>query len=148
MGLDMYLSARRRFYPNSDSANYYQLANTRLLPKLSDNLDWIEIAREVGYWRKANAIHRWFVKHVQDGEDKCRPHYVAREQLIDLRNTCQKVLQDPTVAQELLPTQDGCFFGGTYYDQYYLDDVKQTIAIIERCLTLPEDTEFEYRSSW
>jgi hypothetical protein len=25
--------------------------------------------RYVGYWRKANAIHRWFVEHVQDGND-------------------------------------------------------------------------------
>ena len=27
------------------------------------------VVEEVGYWRKANQIHRWFVENVQKGED-------------------------------------------------------------------------------
>lgn len=29
------------------------------------------IWKEIGYWRKANHIHKWFVDCVQDGEDDC-----------------------------------------------------------------------------
>lgn len=31
-----------------------------------------EITEEVGYWRKANAIHGWFVDNVQKGNDDCK----------------------------------------------------------------------------
>ena len=59
-------------------------------------------------------------------------------------------IENPTVARRLLPTQDGFFFGGTEYDQWYYEDVKQTVEIIEKVLAT---TDFEheivmYSSSW
>ena len=61
-----------------------------------------------------------------------------------------KYIEDPSVARVLLPTQDGFFFGGTEYDQWYYQDVKDTVEIIEKVLA---KTEFEheivmYSSSW
>ena len=51
------------------------------------------IGEEVAYWRKANAIHRWFVDNVQDGDDDCNYHReVTKEDLESLRDTCIKVL--------------------------------------------------------
>lgn len=57
---------------------------------------------------------------------------------------------DSSVAEELLPSCDGFFFGGTNYDQWYVDDITDTIEIIERVLAT---TDFEtqaiyYVSSW
>ena len=40
------------------------------LPIEFDRLSYID--EEVGYWRKANAIHKWFVDNVQDGNDDCK----------------------------------------------------------------------------
>ena len=59
-------------------------------------------------------------------------------------------IENPTVARRLLPTQSGFFFGGTEYDQWYYEDVKQTVEIIENVLAT---TDFEheivmYSSSW
>jgi hypothetical protein len=135
----------------------------------------------IGYWRKANHIHAWFVEHVQGGKDECQPFAVTREQLLALREICMKVLTasklaegevkigqvlqagetdwkqlvrdgqviaNPEIAEEHLPTQSGFFFGGTDYDQFYLHDVLETVDIIDRALALPEDTTFEYQSSW
>ena len=107
-----------------------------------------EVSIEAGYWRKANQIHRWFVDNVQGGEDECRPHYVGREQLEELRDLCQQVLDNRDRASELLPTASGFFFGGTDYDDWYFKDVEQTIQIINDALELPPSWEFEYRSSW
>lgn len=59
-----------------------------------------------------------------------------------------QVLADPAVAQELLPTASGFFFGGSEYDSYYYDDLKSTVAQIDRVLGMPEDFYFEYRASW
>lgn len=141
-----------------------------------------EFAEEVGYWRKANAIHNWFVDHVQDGYDDCRYHNeVTKEVLEELLDTCTKVYTsctmmlgkvkngamikdgewvdcfetggvviDPTVAKELLPTTSGFFFGGTDYDEYYVDQIENTISIINQVL---DTTDFDnemiyYVSSW
>lgn len=143
---------------------------------------YMQIHEQAGYWRKANAIHSWFVEHVQDGEDDCEYHQeVTKGVLEDLLRTCEKVLascdlvdgkiqrgysytggkevphivdgqyvKDTTVAEDLLPTAEGFFFGGTNYDDYYVQDIQDTIDIVTRVL---ETTDFEkemlyYVSSW
>ena len=52
------------------------------------------------------------------------------------------------LAEELLPTASGFFFGGTDYDEYYLEDLKHTIEQIEPLLSEDGDDDFYYRSSW
>ena len=59
-------------------------------------------------------------------------------------------IEDPSVAMRLLPTTRGCFFGSTEYDQWYYNDIKETIQI---CKEVLETTDFEkqmvfYISSW
>ena len=55
---------------------------------------WGRIMEQVAYWRKANAIHDWFVNNVQDGEDDCSYHNeVTQADLIKLLNTCNTVLK-------------------------------------------------------
>lgn len=49
--------------------------------------------KEYYYWRKANAIHRFFVDTVQDGYDDCREYDVDKEVIEDLRERCELVLQ-------------------------------------------------------
>jgi hypothetical protein len=56
---------------------------------------------------------------------------------------------DTSIAEELLPTQSGFFFGSTDYDHGYLQDLEDTIEILETVLS--EDNEwsdFYYQSSW
>ena len=51
------------------------------------------IMEEIGYWRKANQIHNWFVEHVQNGEDDCCYHNeVTKEVLEELLDICEEVL--------------------------------------------------------
>lgn len=86
------------------------------------------IVDEVAYWRKANAIHEWFVENVQNGEDDCEAHReLTRSDLTKLIGLCKKVLKNSDLAPELLPTQDGFFFGGTQYDDWYFKDLRTTI---------------------
>lgn len=70
------------FLPSEDVINYYR-----------QNVDGeYGLFDEVGYWRKANSIHRWFVDKVQDGEDDCEYYEVSKEDLEELLNTCYTVL--------------------------------------------------------
>lgn len=99
-----------------------------------------------GYWRKANAIHGWFVNNIQDGEDDCGEYYVSRDKLLELKELCKQVLE--TGNTELLPPTEGFFFGSTDTDDWYLDSLKDTINIIDHALSLPNEISFEYHSSW
>lgn len=158
MGLDMYLYASKYV---SSSEVFEKDSPTRFaeiikavgaddFPKPEFGSATVDI--QVGYWRKANAIHDWFVKNCQDGVDKCQKTYVSRDSLIELREACMKVLaskENKEVAEEVLPTASGFFFGGTEYDEYYWQYVESTIVTINTLLlTVPEDWDFTYQSSW
>jgi hypothetical protein len=157
MGLDMYLHAKRyiaAWQENGDDKIAAEIQ--KLFPELDgkhddfgENISVIKgVTAQIGYWRKANAIHNWFVDNVQEGEDNCRPYYVSLEQLEELKHVCETVLADPARAEELLPTANGFFFGSTDYNEYYIDDLKHTIDVINECLKLPKSWDFEYYSSW
>ena len=110
----------------------------------------MQIEEEVAYWRKANAIHNWFVENVQAGVDDCGCYKVSKNQLEELLSKCRLVNENPTNAYEYLPTVDGFFFGSTTYDEWYLKDIKNTIQSLTKIL---EETDFDkqmivYRSSW
>jgi hypothetical protein len=104
---------------------------------------------QIGYWRKANAIHRWFVDNVQGGRDECQRSYVGRDQLQELLDITNRVLSNTkSIASKLLPTQEGFFFGNTDYNQRYWEDLKSTKEILERALALDESWSIYYRASW
>jgi DNA repair exonuclease SbcCD ATPase subunit len=109
-----------------------------------------EIVEEVGYWRKANQIHNWFVEKVQKGQDNCGEYRVDYEQLRDLLNACEDVLEDHSKAEQLLPRSSGFFFGSTDYDDYYFEQVQNTYDILMSIVSAGDaDTqEYVYQSSW
>ena len=49
---------------------------------------------EIGYWRKANQIHAWFVDNVQGGKDDCEEYSVSRSQLGQLLAVVKEVLDN------------------------------------------------------
>lgn len=106
------------------------------------------VAEEVAYWRKANQIHNWFVQNVQGGVDNCQSSYVSRDDLEDLLDLCKQVDSDNELADSLLPSTSGFFFGGTEYDEWYFKDISNTITFLEDCLSDELADEFEYSASW
>lgn len=103
----------------------------------------------IGYWRKANQIHSWFVQNVQGGKDECIPHYVSREKLNKLRNVCMEALTNRDKVEEILAPTEGFFFGSQDIDEWYFQDLEKTVKIIDKCLSERyQDWTFEYRSSW
>jgi hypothetical protein len=107
----------------------------------------INIDVPMGYWRKSNQIHNWFVTNLAGGEDNCNPMFVTRENLEQLKELCIEVIANKSLAEDLLPTGAGFFFGSTTYDEYYYGDLMDTIGIITRCLESKFDY-FEYQASW
>jgi hypothetical protein len=157
MGLDMYLSAKKYVSgydhsPADQKEGYRACVKALGLPDgwRCDDSPSAYIDLKVGYWRKANQIHAWFVKNVQSGADDCGDYYVSRDQLKTLLETCQMVLEDRNKAPDLLPAQSGFFFGSTEYSDYYFQNLKATVNILTKVLKRPEfeRCNFYYRSSW
>ena len=154
MGLDMYLKAEKYvsgydfssdkekgFYQNICSISGADAFKDPETPSLTVNIN-------VAYWRKANHIHVWFVKNVQNDVDDCGTYYVSREQLNTLLEICKEVMVDNSKAEELLPPQSG-FFGSTEIDEWYFRDIEYTISIIDKLKKhLPENWSIYYHSSW
>jgi len=151
MGLDQYLTCKLRTYKPFKGEKGHPIR--KIIEKnvkeyfKSGNIEYIEISFEAGYWRKANAIHKWFVDNIQ-GVDDCREYDVSRDELKKLKELCKEVLKNKSKAHELLPTCEGFFFGGTGYDEWYYSSLKNTIKIINKCLKMPKEWTFTYSSSW
>lgn len=193
MGLDMYLRARKYVsgYKFQRNENDPEVNEYDRLVELFGMKDFtIEdspsayVEFTIGYWRKANHIHEWFVQNVQDGVDECQPANVSRDQLRELREICLRVLAstslvpgevrvgmvyskehpkgivrreegkivaDPSVAEELLPTSAGFFFGSTDFDEWYWKDIERTVEVLDKALALLDNEGYWniiYQSSW
>jgi hypothetical protein len=177
MGLDQYLYARKYIsgnnYGRDNQGNFLVLDNPELdtiiepigltRADLDDDMPSVNVSVKVLQWRKANAIHEWFVQNVQRGEDDCKDYYVSREKLEELLSTLGRALDirkhqgddmvDPTAdetIEDILPTQQGFFFGTYEYDDYYWSEVERTYEAINGLLNNDkfESFDFEYSSSW
>lgn len=150
MGLDMYLHKKTyvKYWEHKGDDNYEVTVTKAGKPTNINPKKVSYITEEVGYWRKANQIHDWFVRNVQDGVDDCRNAYVTREKLQELLDVCRIVSIDKDKAKDLLPTASGFFFGNTNYDEYYFEDINSTVEILEEALSDETADEFEYHSSW
>jgi hypothetical protein len=152
MGLDMYLSARIYVGQYFDPHGLHSRLQAVTAGRWPIEPEYFELEASVGYWRKANQIHEWFVENVQGGEDECRPHYVSTEQLTELRDLCRSLLKDkdPERAKEELPPQSGFFFGGTKIDEHYWSDLEHTDEQLTKVLEWSDNNmvDFYYRSSW
>lgn len=154
MGLDMYLKARKYISSYDETEVPIQSKITELVKELSKGFKLNELGFEAMYWRKANAIHQWFVDNVQGGKDDCEEYPVSEDQLKALLETVSKVLDNRELASELLPPQAGFFFGSTELDEYYWRDLQDTKDQLTNLLSQFEPGEigwdwyFSYRSSW
>lgn len=93
----------------------------------------------IAYFRKVNFVYAYFQDKLID-----EVAWVTRNDLIDLIDRCDKVLKDHSLAEELLPTRAGFFFGSTEYDKYYYDDVKDCKKQMEKILKGFKDDELMY----
>lgn len=152
MGLDMYLYAK----PKGAGPDRYKDEEViaQMTPGDFDNYSAYHEAIkanglvELGYWRKQNAIHQWFVVRVQGGVDECDPFLCHPEMLADLHERCTAIFNEPGRAEELLPTQSGVFFGGTDYDEWYHEGIADTINILEKTFAEARGVDVYYQASW
>lgn len=149
MGLDMFL--RRKKYISEKDRHKLKISGIQVD---AEKVCYIE--EEVMYWRKADAVHDWFVDNCQEGVDDCRTAMVSKKQLKELYDICYQILNEKnkekqqTLIEELLSVQEGCALGE---NEYFFEYVKETYEILAKVLmveklTGEEDYEYYYNSSW
>jgi hypothetical protein len=112
-----------------------------------------DTSKDLAYWRKANQIHGYIVDTFAKGVDECQPIAVHRAELLGLVQLCESLLEskDEKKALEVLPPKSGFFFGPTVVDEWYWDDLKQTVRMLTDTINFEDKTEddyFIYQASW
>ena len=123
---------------------------------------------EIGYFRKVNFLMEFF--HY-DGN--CEFKEMPKDKLEELRHACFEIARmkpvryeitkydcggtdkvkvysdaDKKRCAELLPTQDGFFFGSTDYDEWYFHDVKEVLSWVDGVLDNLNDDEVVLMYCW
>jgi hypothetical protein len=164
MGLDMYLTKKTYIGANYEHRGVSGKIDITIKDSpININFNRVRsISEQVGYWRKANQIHNWFVDNVQNGEDDCREHSVIREDFHNLLETVNLVLnakgtpEESSVIADNLPPTEGFFFGSTEIDEWYWTDLELTKQTVSDVLAeMDEDSknpdmwaDYYYSSSW
>ncbi len=145
MGLDMYLYKRDKDKNAIDVEERNYGTN-----------EVYEVEQEFIYWRKANQIHMWLVDNVQGGVDDCEEHQVSTKQIVHFYDELVKARLSRD--ESIFSPSEGFFFGSTDIDEYYWQELRDTIEElkpeIEKIKELDEDNRdnyeytFFYRASW
>ena len=169
MGLDMYLSRKSYYFGQyRGDGKFADPHELNIEGPFSDrhhirkeNVSMIET--QVGYWRKANSVHKFFVDMVQNGKDDCNEYEVPQKVIRLLRMKANKILnanyasriglkgsgvseECKRVAKKHLPPSEGFFFGSYDMDRWYIEDLERTVEICNDALFSKAD--LYYRASW
>lgn len=74
------------------------------------------------YYRKVNFLYAFFAEALED--EQC---VVTKHDVETVISHCKEVLADHSLAEKLLPTQAGFFFGSTDYNEWYFKDVEDVL---------------------
>lgn len=155
MGLDMYFYARKYIWgksvPDADTPPTPDQILSRNIREVLNTPDFMTpkgVEFEVGYLRKANAIHGFIVENFADGKDECQDIYLYDEHLESLREVVEKVNSDINLAPTLLPATEGFFFGPQDYGEYYQEDIQTMLKILNNIDQIKDDYDLVYKASW
>lgn len=121
------------FYADHYKATYSEWDKEKKHP-------WWRISEEVGYWRKANQIHNWFVENIQDGEDDCCYHReVTKEDLEELLMLCERI-KNIAIMEDGKVSNGYCYQNGERVEFY--EDGAQIVNADEIAKLLPTQSGF------
>ena len=182
MGLDMYLH-RKTYVKNWQHMKPEELHEITIKKggKVRKDIKKeriCEIVEEVGYWRKANAIHNWMVQNIQNDIDNCGDYYLSEEKMKELLETIEEILSKSKLVEGKVTNgyqftkgggkepilEDGRFIanssvaddllpatGGFFFGSTDYDEYYiDTLKYTKNVLekALEEEGEYYYSSSW
>ena len=129
MGLDMYLKRGKKI-PRKNFKDYLEIENKiaegdkevikkykKYIKTEGEFITWQTLFEECTYWRKANAIHKWFVYNVQKGVDNCEYYEVSKEQIKQLLDICKEIIKNTQTKKGKIKN-DEILVNGKWVPQY------------------------------
>lgn len=127
----------------------------------TDKLDYHNTTK-VAYWRKANQIRQWIVTNCgYDSNSNVEYFLITKEQLKKLYTDCKNIIEKyengsekittelVDYCKEVMPTKSGFFFGDTAIDEWYFEDIKNTLRQVADILINTDfDKEDIYYYEW
>jgi hypothetical protein len=99
--------------------------------------------------RKENHIQRAIEQMKGQSAVNCGYLFLNREDIALLVESLRTVNENPDYASAVLPTQNGFFFGGTQYDEWYFEDIKRELVDFEQILKdWDESAAYAYWAWW
>lgn len=128
MGLDMYLF--------------------RVKQKENPTYNMDEDGEQVMYWRKANAIHRWFTEGYLN--DNLEYLECELDKLQILKKQCEEDIANRNNKDYTphLQTAQGFFWGSMLYDDYYYEDLQDTVDKITELEQEHEEGDEYFYYAW
>ena len=129
MGLDIRFekAKRRRVEETEERLNEIEKelenannSSVKEFNSLQNEYDELNPWKEVAYFRKVNFLLPFF----EYGEN-CSRLEIDDYKIDELLFKCKQVLEDHSLAETLLPTLGGFFFGNSEYNDWYFEDVKE-----------------------
>lgn len=77
-------------------------------------------------FRKYNWLMPFVEKAIGSEVENCEYYRLSKETMLDLLERIDEVLADHSLAQALLPSRSGFFFGSTEYDDRYFNALRIT----------------------
>ena len=177
MGLDQYITIRHKSTNNSYKRwnDYWKMSREEREGVREPNEPSKDLI--LGYFRKHNNIHKWFVNNIQNGVDDCGRYEVSLSKIKELKELCEKIMSFVTketpapkfiedlngikhevwqvdnytiteegleFVKENLPSQSGCFFGSTEYDNDYFWTVENAINVLTQVIMICELNYFRF----
>lgn len=99
--------------------------------------------QQVMYWRKSNAIHRWFTQDAK--EDNTTEFSKNIEDIKRLQGMCANSFNKKEI---VLETSSGFFWGSTSYDDWYWEDIKETAESLENVINDHEEGDEYVYYAW
>lgn len=101
------------------------------------------------YFRKCNWLYGWVRRKLELTElENCKHYKLTRSIIEDLIDDITKVLSDHSLAEKLLPTESGFFFGNTEYDDWYFDELRDAKTELTQLLVKMSDGDTADFWSW
>lgn len=92
--------------------------------------------KELAYFRKVNFLIPFFESFFNTEINNLEDLKITKESIKELKDRCEHILADHTIAKDLLPTRGGCLFGSVAYNKYYYEDVEK---VLNNCVTLLQE---------
>lgn len=102
----------------------------------------LTIIEDFAYFRKFNALHGYFdQKYNLDNPGRVR---LDNETIKDICHKLNQISDNPVLAEQLLPTYYGPFFGNYDYKEIYFHHIQEGLEVFKRLLEIDMNTESYY----